>query len=516
MLWRSPAVPPTLDGEASDMRGHGLVPTWLTVATLVGGAVAWSSVVVGDVAVEDRVVVTAGGIAPVAAAAPAASPIASQPVIVRGSTWYLRSSLSSGPATTTFAFGNAYAFPLSGDWNGAGTPTVGSVVRNVWSLRNTNSAGAADLTFRYGTAGDLPIIGDWDGDGDDTPGVVRGNTWYLRNSATSGAADVTLRYGTGGDIPMAGDWDGDGDDTPGIRRGNTWYLRDALSTGSANLQVPYGRDTDRPLVGDWDGNGTTTPGVVRANTWLLSNDTGTTADVTFTYGSGCEVALANTAALARGLGGTAAPAALAGQDITVLPTSRKVVALTFDAGANADAVPSILQTLASTCTPATFFLTGAWSRDFPVQARQISQRYPVGNHTDSHPDLTTLTDAQVRSQVTTAAAEVRAATAYDTRPLFRFPFGARNARTIGIVNDLGYVGVRWTVDTLGWQGTSGGQSVQTVVNRVINGARNGEIVLMHVGSNPDDGSTLDAAALPTIISELTARGYGFVTLPELL
>ena len=35
---------------------------------------------------------------------------------------------------------------------------------------------------------------------------------------------------------------------------------------------------------------------------------------------------------------------------------------------------------------------------------------------------------------------------------------------------------------------------------------------MHVGSNPSDGSTLDADALPTIISELRARGYSFVTL----
>jgi peptidoglycan/xylan/chitin deacetylase (PgdA/CDA1 family) len=200
----------------------------------------------------------------------------------------------------------------------------------------------------------------------------------------------------------------------------------------------------------------------------------------------------------------------------VAPTSRKVVALTFDAGANADGVPLILATLARNSVPATFFLTGAWVRSFPVQARQISQRYPVGNHTDTHPDLTTLTDAQVRAQVTKGATAVRTATAYDTHPLFRFPFGARDARTIGIVNDVGYVGVRWTVDTLGWKGTSGGQSYRTVVDRVLNGARPGEIVLMHVGSNPDDGSTLDAAALAEVIVQLQARHYSFVTLPEVI
>ncbi len=38
---------------------------------------------------------------------------------------------------------------------------------------------------------------------------------------------------------------------------------------------------------------------------------------------------------------------------------------------------------------------------------------------------------------------------------------------------------------------------------------------MHLGSNPNDGTTLDAAALSAIIDGLRARGYGFVTLRAL-
>jgi len=83
------------------------------------------------------------------------------------------------------------------------------------------------------------------------------------------------------------------------------------------------------------------------------------------------------------------------------------------------------------------------------------------------------------------------------------------------VNRLGYVAVRWTVDSLGWQGTSGGQSAQSVTSRVLAAAQPGEIVLMHLGSNPDDHTTLDANALPAIIDGLRARGYGFVTLKAL-
>lgn len=76
--------------------------------------------------------------------------------------------------------------------------------------------------------------------------------------------------------------------------------------------------------------------------------------------------------------------------------------------------------------------------------------------------------------------------------------------------------VRWTVDTLGWKGTSGGIGTQTVTARVLAGLQPGEIVLMHIGSNPDDGSTLDADALPQVIDGISAAGYGIVTLDELL
>ena len=119
------------------------------------------------------------------------------------------------------------------------------------------------------------------------------------------------------------------------------------------------------------------------------------------------------------------------------------------------------------------------------------------------------------AQVQGAQQAILRANGADTRPLFRFPFGDVNSRVLADVNGLGYVAVRWTVDSLGWQGTSGGQSAQSVINRVLAAAQPGEIVLMHLGSNPDDGTTLDAAALPAIIDGLRARGYSFVTLQAL-
>ena len=207
---------------------------------------------------------------------------------------------------------------------------------------------------------------------------------------------------------------------------------------------------------------------------------------------------------------------LAGKDWTVIPTTRRVVALTFDAGANANAVPSILATLRRDGVPATFFLTGNFVRDFPAAARSIAAAgFRIGDHTISHPYLTRLGDAAVRQQILSGAQQIASVTGKNPAPLFRFPFGDADARTIALANRAGYVPVRWTVDTLGWEGTAGKISAPVVVSRVLAAARPGEIVLMHVGSNPGDHTTFDADALPQVISGLRARGYSFVTLDAL-
>jgi len=211
------------------------------------------------------------------------------------------------------------------------------------------------------------------------------------------------------------------------------------------------------------------------------------------------------------------PASLRGKDIEVIPTDRRVVALTFDAGANADGLASILATLDAEHVTGTFFLTGSFAKNSPAAVASIVARgHRLGNHTATHPHIPSLaTDAAVVNELRLGESQVKAAGGTDPRPLFRFPFGDRTSHTIAVVNGTGYVPVRWTVDTLGWKGTDGGITVDTVVNRVVGAARAGEIVLMHVGSNPDDGTTLDAQALPTTIARLRSIGYGFVTLDAL-
>ncbi|GAA1827723.1 polysaccharide deacetylase family protein [Actinomadura chokoriensis] len=211
------------------------------------------------------------------------------------------------------------------------------------------------------------------------------------------------------------------------------------------------------------------------------------------------------------------PSALRGKNVTKIPTTSKVSALTFDSAWDASGVASIRATLQRENVPATFFLVGDFARGFPVYSNLLAgSGFRIGDHSDTHPDFTKISDATAKTQVTTARTAIFNTNGAQAVPLFRFPYGAYTASDVTLLNGLGYVPVGWTVDSLGWQGTSGGQTADKVIARVLAAKTPGMIVLMHVGANPDDGTTLDADALPAIITGLRAAGYSFTTLDALI
>ena len=206
----------------------------------------------------------------------------------------------------------------------------------------------------------------------------------------------------------------------------------------------------------------------------------------------------------------ALPPAIVAGELVRLQTRQHVVALTFDGGGNADGAKGVLAVLRRENVKGTFFLTGHFVKAYPGLARAIGRSYPVGNHTVNHLDLRRLSTAVATREISQAERMIRSATGRDPRPYFRFPYGARDARTLRVVHRLGYASVRWTVDTWGWMGRSS-QSVAGATRRVIDGLVPGEIVMMHLGSSRDR-STIDAKALPGVIRAVRARGYRFVTL----
>ena len=210
------------------------------------------------------------------------------------------------------------------------------------------------------------------------------------------------------------------------------------------------------------------------------------------------------------------PSWLVGQDVRLVPTTRKIVVLTFDGGGDAAGLGKTLATLEAEQVAGTFFLTGRWVQVYPAEARAIAAAgHVIGNHTMTHVHSSQVPDTVLLAEMREAAVAIGKATGVDPRPWFRFPYGERTNSDVRLVNDHGYVCVSWSVDTLGWLGTSRGDATD-VTARVLSALQPGLVVLMHVGANPYDATTYDADSLSATITALRGRGYTFATVTDLL
>ncbi len=187
--------------------------------------------------------------------------------------------------------------------------------------------------------------------------------------------------------------------------------------------------------------------------------------------------------------------------------SRKVVALSFDDGPY-PLTPRFVQMLSANRAVATFFMIG----------RQVTSVYrstlhaelrdgdALGDHTWSHPDL--LGSDEVRSQLQRTLQVIRELSGY-TPCVFRPPYGDYDASVLQTAKSLGLATILWDVDPSDYALPG----VRAIVQRVLAQVRPGSIIISHDGGGPR-AETL--AAYPLIIRALRARGYRFLTVPELL
>jgi len=232
------------------------------------------------------------------------------------------------------------------------------------------------------------------------------------------------------------------------------------------------------------------------------------------------------------------------RDVRRGPTSRKQIALTFDGGGENNAADEILDYLKFHTIQSTFFLTGEFIRRYPQTVKRIIRDgHEVGNHTWSHPHLTSfaqnrrhdtlpeITSDKLVQEFAKTASLFRLVTGQDMASLWRAPFGEVNSEIVGWAADVGYRHVGWTVgrdwqhsmDTLDWVADSTSaayRSAEEITEKVLQfgdgkkqGA-NGAIVLMHLGTQRT--SDFPHQKLPDIIDGLEKQGYKLVKITEML
>jgi len=195
-----------------------------------------------------------------------------------------------------------------------------------------------------------------------------------------------------------------------------------------------------------------------------------------------------------------------------LPTTEKVVALTFDDGPNPDATPRILDALAARKVRATFFILGSNAERWPELVLRIAHEgHQIGNHGYFHRKHHFQGPFFVRRDVRLGLRAIRRTGAPSPR-FFRAPHGFRSPWTTYIAGSFGERTVGWALGV--WDSDLPG--VNEIFKRTVDGVRPGSIVLLHDGDgyNPDGDRTQTAEALPRIIDELRKRGYEFTTLPQ--
>jgi peptidoglycan/xylan/chitin deacetylase (PgdA/CDA1 family) len=182
----------------------------------------------------------------------------------------------------------------------------------------------------------------------------------------------------------------------------------------------------------------------------------------------------------------------------VAPCAAGYVRLTFDDGPHGLATPAILDTLEAHGARATFFVVGSLVALRPGIVRRAStEGFGIGNHSWSHPDLTTLSGEQVRSQLARTTTAIQWATGVSPTE-WRPPYGARDVLVEAAARDVGLTSmVLWTVDPRDWADPP----ATTVRDRVLRAVRKNSVVLLHDGTGANTPE-----ALPMILDGLAARG----------
>ncbi|MBY5377332.1 polysaccharide deacetylase family protein [Rhizobium leguminosarum] len=182
----------------------------------------------------------------------------------------------------------------------------------------------------------------------------------------------------------------------------------------------------------------------------------------------------------------------------------KLIALTYDDGPTA-VTSRILDVLKTRNAKATFFPIGSKVHEAAAMMRRMaSESHAIGNHTINHLRLTEMSPDVARAEIEEANALLTEVTGQ--RPtVFRPPYAALNDSVRDILRSNGLAIIMWSIypERLAFSAT-------TVRDRVVENARDGDIVFLH------DTSSQAVEATQGIVDELSAKGFEFVTVPELI
>ncbi len=184
------------------------------------------------------------------------------------------------------------------------------------------------------------------------------------------------------------------------------------------------------------------------------------------------------------------------------PEGARGVALTFDDGPHPTFTRSVLEELDRAGAKATFFVIGEKVARQPELLKEMAARgHLVGVHGDVHDRAFSFRSMRrVRDDLARAVDAVARATGERPR-FYRPPVGQTNPRIARAAKELGLTIVGWSL-----RGRDGIRADPArVAARVIDGLRDGAIVLLHDAAELDDRAPAAPEALPRILEAMRER-----------
>jgi peptidoglycan-N-acetylglucosamine deacetylase len=197
----------------------------------------------------------------------------------------------------------------------------------------------------------------------------------------------------------------------------------------------------------------------------------------------------------------------------------KRVVISFDDGPDPTWTPRMLDVLEKYNVHAVFFIIGLEAEKYPGLLKRIYRDGDeIGNHTFTHPDISSISPEMVRVELNLTE-RLFAAKLGVKSALFRPPYSvdeepdtADEVRPLELTQSMGYTTVGDKIDPDDWHDHPR-PTPEQITQSVMDQLSRGSVILLHDGGGNRENTV---KALPMIIEGLRARGYQIVSVHQLL